>query len=91
LLSLSNRVLTWDNCKRRPWQGPGRCILCKKDDEKLDHLLSFTGDVWEEVLKFTDGKGTWQKNSLVICLENWIKYHMVKEHKALSCIVSWDL
>jgi hypothetical protein len=59
LLSLSNRVLTWDNCKRRPWQGPGRCILCKKDDEKLDHLLvtlqgglggSFKIDRWKRNL-----------------------------------------
>jgi hypothetical protein len=26
-LALSNKVLTWDNFKKRAWQGPGWCIL----------------------------------------------------------------
>jgi hypothetical protein len=28
-LALANKILTWDNCKKRAWQGPERCIFYK--------------------------------------------------------------
>lgn len=35
----SNRVLTWDQLKKRGFQGPSLCILCQKNEESVQHLF----------------------------------------------------
>ena len=52
-LALSNKILTWDNGQKRNWHGPPRCILCKNNEETVDHLFvhsSYSRDVWIEAL-----------------------------------------
>ena len=36
-----NRVLTTDQLKRRGWNMPNRCFLCKEEEETNDHLFLF--------------------------------------------------
>lgn len=38
-LTFHNRNLSWDNLKRRGWQGPGICFLCWAEDESNFHLF----------------------------------------------------
>ena len=32
-LLLHNRILTWDNLRRKGWFGPGFCVLCEMEEE----------------------------------------------------------
>ena len=36
-----SRLLTLDQLKRRGWNIPNRCYLCKTEEETIDHLLLF--------------------------------------------------
>ena len=36
-----NRILTIDQLKRRGWNMPNRCYLCKGEEETSDHLILF--------------------------------------------------
>ena len=36
-----NRILTIDQLKRRGWNMPNRCYLCKEEEETNDHLILF--------------------------------------------------
>ena len=35
------RILTIDQLKRRGWNMPNKCYLCKMEEETSDHLLIF--------------------------------------------------
>ena len=39
-LVLKNKVLTWDNIKKRTWLGLGRCVLCGAFEENINHLFT---------------------------------------------------
>ena len=59
-VALSNEVLTREIRRKRAWQWPRKCVLYKRDDEALDHLLvhcSFTKGVWKEALQLNEGYG----------------------------------
>jgi ribonuclease HI len=46
---IHNSILTFDNLKRRGWEGPSRCPLCTQTEETIDHLLfncDFSKEVW---------------------------------------------
>ena len=36
-----NRILTIDQLKRRGWNMPNRCYLCKVEEETSNHLILF--------------------------------------------------
>ena len=36
-----NKILTIDQLKRRGWNMPNRCYLCKMEEETNDHLILF--------------------------------------------------
>ena len=38
-LAVMNRVLTRDNLQKRGWQGPGMCILCRRNEDSSQHLF----------------------------------------------------
>jgi ribonuclease HI/exonuclease III len=47
---LHNSILTYDNLKRRGWEGPSRCPLCTQSEESIAHLLlqcDYSKKVWE--------------------------------------------
>jgi hypothetical protein len=44
-----NSILTFDNLKKRGWEGPSRCPLCRIQEETPEHLLlecEFSKEVW---------------------------------------------
>ena len=71
-LAMNNKLLTWENLRKRGLQGPGICILCKKDDELTSHLFgtcTYAGQVWMDVAR-TLSKGrmirredSWEQNT----------------------------
>eukprot|EP00253_Pinus_taeda_P003415 PITA_03415 len=47
-----NRVLTWDNLRKRKFEGPSICLNCKKEEETVVHLMQlcpFSRKIWEKV------------------------------------------
>ena len=62
-LVLANKLLTWDNEQKRSWVGPGRCILCKKE-ESIYHLFvtcSYARDIWKEIIQGLVVGASWNK------------------------------
>eukprot|EP00253_Pinus_taeda_P034852 PITA_34852 len=50
---LKRKVPTWETLQARLLAGPGRCPLCKSDEESIGHLFNtcaFTRKIWEEVM-----------------------------------------
>jgi hypothetical protein len=49
-LVLHNRILTWENLRKRGYIGPSRCHLCQAKEETTNHLLdecSYTTELWD--------------------------------------------
>eukprot|EP00253_Pinus_taeda_P020669 PITA_20669 len=47
-----NRVLTWDNLRKRKFEGPSICLNCKQEEETAVHLMQlcpFSRKIWEKV------------------------------------------
>jgi hypothetical protein len=38
-LAGKEKILTWDQLRRRGWEGPGLCPLCRHAQEDINHLL----------------------------------------------------
>lgn len=40
-LWLINRkaILKWENLRKRGWKGPSRCILCRLEEETIEHIF----------------------------------------------------
>ena len=36
---LHDSILSWDNLKKRGWEGPSRCLLCACHEESSDHVF----------------------------------------------------
>jgi ribonuclease HI len=48
-----NSILTFDNLKKRGWEGPSRCPLCRSQEETPEHLLlecEFSKKVWSHLI-----------------------------------------
>jgi hypothetical protein len=49
-LVLHNRILTWENLRKRGFIGLSRCHLCQTKEETTNHLLdecSYTTEIWD--------------------------------------------
>jgi hypothetical protein len=47
---LHNRILTWDNLRKRGFIGPSRCHLCQTQEETTNHILdgcAYTAELWD--------------------------------------------
>jgi hypothetical protein len=73
-LAGKERILTWDALRRRGWEGPGYCSLCKRAPEDLNHLLihcPFTTEVWYRTLKHFSLPFDWCGSSISNCFSRW--------------------
>ncbi|XP_059070479.1 uncharacterized protein LOC131860126 [Cryptomeria japonica] len=72
-LALKKRILTGERLSRLGFLGPFRCVMCKKADESLDHLLLQCEEA-QMVWNFLLGKLGWQTplpNSVFELLSSW--------------------
>ena len=49
---LQNKILTLDNLKKRGFFIVNRCVLCKNDEELVDHIMlhcPFSSMVWDKI------------------------------------------
>eukprot|EP00253_Pinus_taeda_P008595 PITA_08595 len=47
-----NRILSWDNLRKRKFEGPSICLNCKMEEESAVHLMQlcpFSRKIWEKV------------------------------------------
>lgn len=71
---LENRVPTWDTLQKRNFQGPGWCVLCKREQESITHLFlscSYSVEVWKESSTFLGFPCRWERASMGIAWESW--------------------
>jgi len=51
-LVVNRAILTWDNLKKKGWQGPSVCHFCMATEESIDHLFlgcAFSKEIWEQL------------------------------------------
>ena len=71
---LNNKVPTWDVLQKRTFQGPGWCVLCKRELETTFHLFLtcfFSIEVWKEVSTLVGLNCQWEGDSIGIAWESW--------------------
>ena len=59
-LALNNKLLNWENIKKRGWNGPSWCALCHSDEETGSHLFvfySYAESVWKECCRELNFQG----------------------------------
>lgn len=47
-----NKILTWDNLRKRNFYGPSICPNCKKDEETIKHLMHYcllAHKIWQKI------------------------------------------
>ena len=89
---LENKAPTWDILKKRFIKGPGFCVLCRKDEETIQHLFvqcSYSQTIWNEVGKQLGYIGGWQGDSALIAFQNW--WAGKKYLRAVPCIFAWGI
>ncbi|XP_057856822.1 uncharacterized protein LOC131066134 [Cryptomeria japonica] len=72
-LALKKRILTWERLRRLGFLGPLRCIMCKKVEESLDHLLLQCEEA-QTVWSFLLGKLGWMAplpNTILDLFSSW--------------------
>ena len=92
--ALNNKVPTWDVLQKRSFQGPGWCVLCKRELESTCHLFllcSFTKAVWREVSLLVGFHCQWEGETLSIAWESWWRSSSLQKHKILPLLVNWGL
>jgi hypothetical protein len=75
-LAGQDKVLTWDSLRRRGWEGPGICPLCRHAQEDIHHLLihcEFSREVWRFLLTHLNLHSTWSGRTVTDCFINWLK------------------
>jgi hypothetical protein len=69
------RILTWEALRRRGWEGPGICSLCKQDSEDIHHLLvhcHFTKQIWKLLINYFSLSVAWKGPTFSACLTDWV-------------------
>jgi hypothetical protein len=68
-----NRVLTWDNLRKRGFIGPSICILCHQQEETKEHLFNncpFSQRIWDQGAQ-TMRKANQNRSNINEKIENW--------------------
>ena len=91
---LHNKVPTWDVLQKRSFQGPGWCVICKRELESSCHLFlscSFTTAVWREVSSLVGFNCQWEGVSVEAAWDSWWRRITHKKHKILPLLVIWGI
>jgi hypothetical protein len=91
-LVLKNKILTWENLKKRGWSGPGICTLCKLNEENCLHIFGdciFAISVWQKCCSLLNIKLLNWDGDLNSKLKCWIRYR--KDYAALPIFCWWSI
>jgi hypothetical protein len=69
-LAGKEKILTWDMLRRRGWEGPNICLLCRRAPEDAHHLFIhciFAREVWTYLLNHFSLPFTWRSDTLSDC------------------------
>jgi hypothetical protein len=59
-LIIHNRILTWDNLRKRGFIGPSMCVLCQSQEETKEHI--FNGCRYSQAI--------WDQGAQIMCRSN---------------------
>eukprot|EP00253_Pinus_taeda_P032540 PITA_32540 len=93
-----NRILTWDNLRKRKFEGPSICLNCKMEEESAVHLMQlcpFSRKIWEKVTFCCQKEGR-EIGALNNTLRNWPQKPYQSNilnslWQIISGIVMWNL
>jgi ribonuclease HI len=72
-LTVHNRVLTWDNLRKRGFIGPSICTLCQQQEETMEHLFNrchYSQWIWDQGSQAMH-RSNRNRNNIRDTLENW--------------------
>lgn len=68
-----NKILTWDNLRKRNFHGPSICPNCRQDEETVNHLMhsyQLAQKLWENVSFCFQREGRVHKD-IITTVRNW--------------------
>lgn len=74
-LMMQKRTLTWENLRKKGFQGPSKCHMCQQEEETMNHLFNscdWASQLWlwlEAILEDTDRN----RESIQESIINWRK------------------
>jgi ribonuclease HI len=72
-LIIHNRILTWDNLRKRGFIGPSICVLCQCQEETKEHLFNgchYSQSVWDQGAQIMR-RSNQNRGSIRDTIENW--------------------
>eukprot|EP00253_Pinus_taeda_P010845 PITA_10845 len=91
---LKRKVPTWETLQARFLAGPGRCPLCKSDEETISHLFTtcvFSRKIWEEVTVSLKIKAQWGHDPLDAAWRKWWQTYPEGNLRNLPLIFCWGV
>lgn len=91
---LKRKVPTWDSLQARYLAGPGRCPLCKSEEESIKHLFlscEVSKKIWAELSKLININAQLVNDSLDVAWKRWWESHPEGNMRALPMIFFWGV
>jgi hypothetical protein len=91
---IKKKIPTWDRMKLRKVEGPGRCQLCRDEEENGPHLFikcPFARQCWEECSRVLGKACRWQGESVEEAWKDWLSSPINRSIKALPLILNWGI
>eukprot|EP00253_Pinus_taeda_P028466 PITA_28466 len=97
-LLMQKKTLTWENLRKKGFQGPSKCLMCLQEEETMNHLFNsceWASQLWlwmEAILEDTDRN----RHSIQETITNWRKHisRMNSVSSIWKCIpgfVTWTI
>eukprot|EP00253_Pinus_taeda_P034952 PITA_34952 len=91
---LKRKIPTWDILQSRFFIGPGRCPLCKVNEESINHLYTSCDvslKIWREITDLLKLKDQWGAATFEDAWKNWWNNHPDGNLRNLPPIFFWGL
>eukprot|EP00253_Pinus_taeda_P036521 PITA_36521 len=91
---LKKKIPSWNILQSRFMYGPGRCPLCKKEEESINHLFLQcleTAKIWREVEKLLNKTFQWGNGNLEEAWSNWWQHYPNGNLRNLPPIICWGV
>eukprot|EP00253_Pinus_taeda_P024814 PITA_24814 len=91
---LKKKFPSWDILQSRFMYGPGRCPLCKIEEESINHLFLQcleTAKIWREVEKLLNKSFQWGNGNLDEAWSNWWQHYPNGNLRNLPPTICWGV